>query len=198
MAGPCSGAHQGRSCRAASHPGLQQGCFLPWGSTWLSSLLNFPKFFSSHFSSLLGSLRKAALPSTISAGPSLLGVICRPDEHVLHCLFQGTDKNIKQDRSQARPLQYSTSSWPGSWTSLLRGHYSHGCHPLSRPQPALPCQWTADAGEHRPAWPAQYQYQEVLPDAFRNLDRSCPVMMPFQQLSGNLESCTMKIFNHFS
>ena len=77
---------------------------------------------------------------------SLTGVICRLDECALHCLLQGTDKNMKQDRSQARPLLYSISYLPGSWTPVLCGRYSHSCHP----QPALPCQWTAGTGE---LWP---------------------------------------------
>ena len=39
---------------------------------------------------------------------SQLGVICKRDESTLGCFFQVSDEDIKEDRSQDRPLRYST------------------------------------------------------------------------------------------
>lgn len=90
---------------------VARGYSFPKCRTLHSFLLNFTRFFLAHFSNLSRSLWMAAVPL------SLL------QQQVLRCL-QVTDKDIKQDTSQNRLLQYSTcyrssgGAWPIKHCSL--------------------------------------------------------------------------------
>lgn len=81
--------------------------FLPKSRILYFPLLNFMRFLTDYFSSLLMPLGIAVQPSGVPTTPKKLCIICKLDEHALYPIFQTS--NLKHSWTQYQSQGYTTS-----------------------------------------------------------------------------------------